>query len=257
MLFDAHLHLAEEYTNTDFVKIKALVEEAKENGVERFITNSINFKTNLESIELAKTFDDVYFGIGIYPTELKSISDLGKIDKVFDLYNNLENDLKKKLLVGEIGLDFKESDVSEQELQIKGFIKQIEFAKERKLFLEIHSRFAIKQTLDILIANKAENVIMHWYTNSKKYTMQAADNGYHITIGPSYLYSHDRIYDVIKDLDPKQVLFETDYPVEFDGKVQAPKVIKQIAEQYCKDFEIEMKELKRIQAKTFKRLFSL
>jgi TatD DNase family protein len=231
MLFDAHLHLANEFNNTDFEQVKSLIDDAKSNNVERFITNSINLKTNYDGIKLAELFNEIYLAIGIYPLEIKTETDLSQIDEIMKLYYNLSNNISKKIMVGEIGLDFKESSESEKNNQQIGFIKQINFAKENNKFVQVHSRFAVKQTLELLLRERAERVIMHWYTTSEKYAKKAVDAGYYITVGPSYLYNHDLVYNNVKNIDIEKILFETDYPVSFNNIIQEPKVIKDIAEQ--------------------------
>lgn len=257
MFFDAHLHLADEYKSTDLDSVKAVIDSAKKDKVERFISNSINLRTNFDNISIAKAFQDVYLGLGIYPTEFRAISSLELVDKVFELYHDLEPSIKKKVLIGEIGLDFKESSLEGQEIQKKGFLKQIQFAKENNLFLEVHSRYAVSQTLKTLVENKVENAIMHWYTDSKKYVTEAVKQGYYITLGPSYIYSHDRVYNIIKDIPLEFILFETDYPVTFNGIIQEPRVIINLAKQYAKDFDVDIKGLAKVQEKSFKRIFSL
>jgi len=255
MLFDSHLHFADELSDLCLVDIERLISEANELGVERFISNSTNLKTCKENVSLASNYDSVFAGIGIYPTELRSNSDLKKVFDLIEYYLTIDKKLKKKILVGEIGLDFKNATKAEQSVQEEGFRKQIEFAKEIDVFVEVHSRFAVRQTLELLKQLRAEKVIMHWYTNSAKYAELATKEGYFITVGPSYLYNHDLIYNNIKNIDKQKILFETDFPVEFDSKKQEPKVIKDIVMQYTQDFELDVKEIEKMQRKHFKAIF--
>ena len=254
MLFDSHMHLVDEYNKTDLKVVDKIISDAKQKNVDYLISNSINVETNKENISIAEKYNSVCLGLGIYPLEFKTKKDLDKL-KVLDYFFDLPKNIKNKTLIGEIGLDFKTSKESEIEIQYMGFKKQIKFAKENDLFVEVHSRFAIKQTLKTLIEMNAEKVIMHWYTNSKKYATKAINEGYFVTIGPSLLYNTEQVWSVVKDLPVEQILFETDYPVSFNNIIQTPAVIRDIAEKYALLKEINIKELEKLQKKNFKKLF--
>jgi len=208
-----------------------------------------------ENITLANLFNEIYIALGIYPSEFKTKKDLSKLDYLFDLYNSLNSKIKNKTMIGEIGLDFKGE--FNEEVQREAFEQQINFAKDKNLFVQIHSRFAVRQTLETLIKNNTKKVIMHWYTTSRKFTKMAIENDYFVTVGPSYLYNHDSIWEIIKDLNPNKIIFETDYPVTFDNVIQKPSVIRNIAEKYSEDTGVSIEELDKIQEKNFKLLYPL
>lgn len=255
MLFDAHLHFSDEFKETPKTETIEIIKTAKENKVEYFISNSVNLKTNDETIELVKTNKAVLGGIGIFPTEFKTDKDLKQIDYIREKIKELKKqNILNRFVIGEIGLDFKD-DKCNKEVQEKAFKEQIEIAIENNLFLEIHSRFAVKQTVEILENSNYSNVIMHWFTDSKKYVDRVAKLGFLITVGPKYLFD-DRIRENIKDVDPKQILFETDYPAPVSGKAHEPSEIVLIFKKYCKDFEIDEKEMLKYQKMNFQRIFN-
>jgi TatD DNase family protein len=255
MLFDAHLHFIDDNNIIDS-RLDFLIAEAKEEKIERFISNATSFESSKIHIDLAKKYNEIYIGLGVYPTEFKEKEDLKQVENTLNLIEN-NKELKNKILIGEIGLDYKQSSENEKIIQMEGFKKQIQFANENNLFMTIHSRYAVSQTLKTLINENSKKVIMHWYTSSKKYLKQAQEQGYYITIGPSYLYSHEQLYDVVKHADPKLVLFETDYPVTFDNKAQEPSIIRNIFNRYCEDFELDKDEMEKMQEKHFNRLFDI
>lgn len=252
MLFDAHLHLFDAGDDVD-----SIISRAKAKDVNYFISNCTNLLDCQKNIQIALTRPEVYLGIGLYPLEVSCLDDLKNVKVLQDIYNNLPKDLKQRSLIGEIGLDFVSVSDSIKELQYKAFIDQIEFAKENDLFVEVHSRYAVSQTLETLIKQDAKKAVMHWYTVSKKYCERAVQNGYYITLGPSYIYNHDQVYEIVKNIDPKSILFETDYPVSFSGVIQEPIVIRDIVDRYCKDFEISYEEVCKLQQKSFKTMFHI
>lgn len=254
MLFDCHLHFSDEFKETPKTETIEIIKRAKENKVEYFVSNSVNLKTNDETIELVKTNKAVLGGIGVFPTEFKTDKDLKQLDYIRAKIKELKNSgLLNRFVIGEVGLDFKDEKCN-KEIQEKAFREQIEIAKENNLFLEIHSRFAVKQTVEILEQMQYPNVIMHWFTDSKKYLDRVAKLGFLITVGPKYLFDN-RIRENIKDVNPKQILFETDYPAPVSGKAHEPSEILQIFKKYCMDFEIDEKEMLKYQKMNFQRIF--
>ncbi len=260
MLFDAHLHFSDEFKEIPKTETIEIIKLAKENKIDYFVSNSVNLKTIDETIRLVKTTKSVLGGIGIFPTEFKTDKDLKQLNKIRETIKKLKKqNLLNRFVIGEVGLDFKDLHNSslekkKQEIQEKAFKKQIEIAKENNLFLEVHSRFSVKQTVEILEQMQYPNIIMHWFTDSKKYVDRVAKLGYLITVGPKYLYDQN-IFENIKDVPKEQILFETDYPAQVSGKAHEPSEILLIFKKYCKDFEIDEKEMLKCQKRNFQRIF--
>ena len=138
--------------------------------------------------------------------------------------------------------------------QIKALKELLTIAKENDLFVEIHSRFAVKQVLEVLEEFQYNKIIMHWFLDSKKYIDRAIKNGYYITIGPKYLYQED-LKANLNDVPTNKILFESDYPANVSGKIQEPKDIREIMEKYCKDFNVDFEEMLNIQKNALKIIF--
>jgi len=254
MLFDAHLHMVDEYSQLDIKKVKEIIQDAEKSKVKYLISNSTDERTIKENIELLKKFPNVCIAIGIFPTEFKTEKDLERINFVKRTLNNIkEKKLLDRIIIGEIGLDFKD-EKSNKEVQIKAFKELINIAKENNVFAEIHSRFAIKQTILLLEEIKYKKIIMHWFLDSKKYIDRAVKEGYFITVGPKYLYD-ENIFDNIKDVPKEQILFETDYPAIVSKKPHLPGTIKDIFNKYCKDAKITKKEMDKVLDKSFNKIF--
>jgi TatD DNase family protein len=130
----------------------------------------------------------------------------------------------------------------------------LEIAKENNLYVEIHSRFAAKQTVTLLEEFDYNKIIMHWFMDSKKYIDKVAKLGYFVTVGPKYLYDQN-LMDNLKDLPKEQILFETDYPANVNGQAHRPEKINDIFNKYCKDFEISKEDMQKTLDKSFKTIF--
>jgi TatD DNase family protein len=248
-MLDAHAHLSDEYELLNLNKVNKLIITAKSEGINYIISNSTCLRTIDETIQISNKYENVFLGLGIFPTEFKTQKDLEKIDLLKIKLKTIDI---RKTLIGEIGLDFK--DNCNKELQIKAFKELLKIAKENDLFVEIHSRFAVKQVLEILEDFKYNKIIMHWFLDSKKYIDRAIKNGYYITIGPKYLYQED-LKNNIKDVPKEKILFESDYPAIVSNITQEPKDVKKIIEKYCKDFNVDFEEMLNIQESNLKIIF--
>jgi TatD DNase family protein len=248
-MFDAHAHLSDEYELLNLNKVDLLIKNAERNGIKYIISNSTCLRTIDETIQISEKYSNIFLGLGIFPTEFKKQEDL---DKIKILKEKLKKINLKKAIIGEIGLDFKEN--CNKDLQIKALKELLVIAKENDLYAEIHSRFAVKQVLEILEEFKYNKIIMHWFLDSKKYIDRAIKNGYYITVGPKYLYQED-LKENLKDVPKEKILFESDYPANVSGKIQEPKDIKEIVEKYCKDFNVDFDEMLKLQNKNLKIIF--
>ena len=63
MLYDTHCHLYKEY----YDDIESIIIKAKDNGVEKYISDATNIDTCYEMLELAKMYPDIYITLGIHP----------------------------------------------------------------------------------------------------------------------------------------------------------------------------------------------
>jgi len=255
MLFDAHLHISDEYNKLDETKAKELIENAEKNNIKYLVSNSTCSRSIEENIYLMKKYKSIICGIGIFPTEFKTEKDLCYTE----LIKNKVIELKKegysnRIIIGEVGLDFKE-EKSNKDLQQRALLNILQIAKENNLYVTIHSRFAVKQIMQILEQFDYNKIIMHWFLDSKKYIDKASKLGYFITIGPKYLYDQSLV-DNIKDVPKEQILFETDYPATVSGKMHTPEAIKDIFDKYCKDFDVSKEEMQSILEKSFNKIFT-
>ncbi len=254
MLFDAHLHISDEYNPLDENKAKELIENAEKNDIKYLVSNSTCIRSIDENIFLLKKYQSIICGIGMFPTEFKTEKDLQYIDVIKNKVLELKKEgYSNRMIIGEVGLDFKE-EKSNKDLQQRALLEILKIAKENDLYLEIHSRFAVKQTMQILEQFGYNKIIMHWFLDSKKYIDRAVKLGYFITVGPKYLYDQN-LMDNIKEVPKEQILFETDYPASVSGKICGPEAIKDIFDKYCKDFEIPKEDMQSILEKSFSKIF--
>lgn len=207
-LVDAHIHLSdEEYSAC----IEEVVQEAKDANVVAMVSNSMDLKTCIKSLQLAKQFPGaVYAALGIHPWVVKRLSE-DELQQTLDLLKN-QSQNKSLVAIGEIGLDSKYMDIWEKQLKV--FDLMLHTAEQLNLPVIIHSRGTTAQIIDMLPSYNLKKVLLHWFSKPISSLPMAVDRGYYISEGAPTVYS-DEIRDVVKNVPITRLLTETDGPVQF------------------------------------------
>ena len=240
-LFDSHCHLNDEKYNEDR---KELIENLRKQGVKRLVTAGYSIESSKEAIKLSKEYDFIYATIGISPNDVpKTLEDLDKdLNNIKDLYKEGE----KIVAVGEIGLDYY-WNTENKEIQKEAFKRQIELANNLNLPIQIHTREAIADTLEILKDNKVNRKgIFHCCPFNRELVKEGLKLGFYISFaGPTTFKNSKNAVEIIKMVPDDKMLVETDSPYlspePFRGKRNDPSrvqyIIKKIAELKEKSFE--------------------
>lgn len=187
-----------------------------------------------------KNNNDVFGYVGIYPEEVKEFSDKTLLDMETIIKNN-----PKIVGIGEVGLDYY-WDKSYKELQKEVFIKQIDFANQMNLPLNIHCREAYLDTLEILKKyNKNSKVILHCFSGSLEFAKECIKNGFYIAIGGVVTFKNaKKTKEVAKNIPLEYMLLETDdpylAPVPYRGKENQPAYVKLVAQEIANLREISV-----------------
>ncbi|MDE6292683.1 MAG: TatD family hydrolase [Bacilli bacterium] len=128
MLTDTHCHLLKCY----YDDIDLYIKEAIDNDVKRIIVAATNLSECKEVIELGKSYENVYYCLGIHPEFYNE--DFGELEKI--VYD-VEKD-PKFVAIGEIGLDY-HYDKDHKVEQIELFKKQLELAERLNLPFFVHN----------------------------------------------------------------------------------------------------------------------
>ena len=177
-----------------------------------------------------KKYDDVYGYVGVFPEEVKSFGE----KTLYDMENLIRNN-SKIIGIGEVGLDYY-WDKTFKELQKEVFIKQIEFANEMNLPINIHSREAHADTLDILTKyNKNSIAILHCFSGSLDFAKECIKKGIYISLGGVVTFKNAiKAKEVAANIPLNFLLLETDdpylAPVPFRGKENQPVYVKYVAQ---------------------------
>jgi TatD DNase family protein len=231
-LVDAHIHLSDaDYSGC----VDEIVQEAKALSVVTLVSNSMDLKTSIGSLELAERFPGmVYAAVGIHPWTVNDLTD----DQFQETIDFISKKAKSKGLVaiGEIGLDFKYMNIWDRQLKV--FDSMLHLAEKLVLPVIIHSRGTTAQIVDMLPSYSVKKVLLHWFSNPISALTKAVDHGFYISEGAPVVFSNG-IRDVVKKVPMENLLTETDGPVRFfrppfQGKRTTsafiPTIVKAIAE---------------------------
>lgn len=245
MIIDTHCHLSKnDYNNIDDVV----------NEMDGYmITSGCDDESNLEVLELISKYKNVYGTLGIHPESLDSIS-----DKSFEIIeNNINN--PKIVGIGEIGLDYHYDidKIKQKEL----FIKQLDLAVKYKKPVVVHSRDSIQDTFDILKKYKLKGTI-HAFSSSKEMAHEFIKLGYKIGVGGVVTFKNGRVLqDVVKNVDIKDILLETDSPYlspePLRGKKNVPSNTCYVALKVAQLKNMSYEEVKNLTATNAIELFDL
>lgn len=229
---DAHIHLSdEEYAGcTD-----EIIKEARNSHVVVLVSNSMDLKTSVRSLELAEQYPGmVHAAIGIHPWAVNGLTE-DELQQTLALISK-QGQNKALIAVGEIGLDFKYVKMWDRQMEV--FDSMMHLAEKLDLPAIIHSRGTTAQIVDMLPSYKVKKVLLHWFSNPISALSKAVEMGCYITEGAPTVYSNG-IRDVVRRVPLTNLLTETDGPVRFfkppfNGKRTTPafipEVVKAIAE---------------------------
>ena len=235
MLIDTHCHIYSEY----YDDIDEVIERSINDGVSMIIVNGVDRKSNEEILKLVKKYDIVYGALGIHPDQCEKVSN----EDFMFIEEHINDD--KIVAVGEIGLDY-HYDL-DKGMQKELFKKQLDIASKYNKPVIIHSRDSIQDTYNMLKEYKIKG-IMHCYSGSVEMAREFNKLGFLIGVGGIVTFKNAvKLIDVIKSVDLKYIVLETDSPYltpePYRGKRNEPKYIKIIMEKICDIKGIEYKDL--------------
>lgn len=202
MMIDTHCHLEKK----DYDNLNEVIKKMDDNII---ITSGVDKQTNIECINLSEKYKNVFCTIGIHP-EYANESD----EQLNEMLKHIENNINNKRVVGigEIGLDF-HYDGYNKEKQKKLFISQLELARKYNKTVVIHSRDSIAETYEILKQFKDLKKVIHCYSSSLEMALEFIKINCVFGIGGVLTFKNShKLVDVVKNIDLKYFLLETDSP---------------------------------------------
>ena len=156
--------------------------------------------------------------------------------------------------IGEIGLDFSNKNMSqnEKEKQIKIFEDILLFSK-KKLF-SIHSRDAEKEVLNLLNLHfdKNSHYILHWYSGGKTNLLKAIELDCYFSVNISMLRTK-KFLELLPHIPKDKLLIETDAPFSKGSIFTIEETYKILAEA----LEMPQKNVRTLIFENFRKALTL
>jgi TatD DNase family protein len=206
-VIDTHAHI-------DEVKnLESALGEAAKAGVVAVIAVGSNHSSNQKTLRIADNHPDIiYPALGLHPWELGN-TDPNSISVTL---NFIEEQITRITAIGEIGLDYDKRvlRVASKERQ-KDILKTLlALAKRYAKPVSIHSRYAWKDTFDIVREAGIEKAVFHWFTGFSSALKDILEAGYFISATPAAEY-HEEHRRAVRETPPDKLLLETDCPVMY------------------------------------------
>ena len=205
MIFDTHAHYDDEAFNDDRQELLNSLEEA---GIGAVVNVGASIQSTKNTLELIKQYPFIYGAVGVHPSETAELNE--------DLLSWLRHVAEKERVVaiGEIGLDYYWKE-PEPEIQKHWFVRQLDVARQVKLPVVIHSRDAAKDTLDIMKAEKAQELggVIHCFSYSVEMAREYLNMGFYLGIGGVVTFNNaKKLKEVVEYMPLDRLVLETDCP---------------------------------------------
>lgn len=201
-----------------------------------------------------KNYPDVFCALGIHPHE-------GQIYTA-EIGQFIEANVSKPwvIAVGEIGLDYYYENAPHDE-QKRAFRAQLEIAARANMPVQIHTRDADEDTIEILKEFKGRvQGIIHCFTGTPWLAEQALALGYNISIsGVVTFKSAEALREIVRTLPLDRIHVETDAPflapIPMRGRKNTPAFVVHTAKFVANLKGITLEELAKVTRENALKMF--
>lgn len=253
MIFDTHAHYDDKQFDDDR---NELLNSMQEKGVGGIVNVSATYESCERVVELAQKYPFMYTAVGVHPDEVGDLNE-ERFARMKELFKD-----EKVVAVGEIGLDYY-WDKESHEMQKEWFVRQLGLARELNLPVNIHSRDAAQDTMEI-VREYGEDLdgIIHCYSYSKEMALEYVKMGYYIGVGGVVTFKNSRkLKETVEAIPLTSIVLETDCPYlapePYRGKRNNSSYIKYAAEEIARIKGVDSEEVLRQTEENAKRLYRL
>ena len=253
-MIDTHTHLYLEEFNAD---IDEVIDRANVEGIDQFFLPAIDSTETEAMFSLGKKFPGKCLAMtGLHPCSVKENyrDELAFVKRLLDE--------RRFAAIGETGLDFYWDKTFVKE-QYDSLHIQTEWALEYGLPLVLHTRDAMQETIDVIknYSSKGLKGIFHCFSGTAGNAREIIDNNFLLGIGGVVTYKNSGLADVVKDIDLRYIVLETDAPyltpVPFRGKRNESSYLKYIAQKIADVKNISIEEVAEQTTKNAETIFKL
>lgn len=253
ILIDTHTHLYEDVFTED---LDLVIERAKQNSINKMFIPNVDETTIKPMLSLCEKYDCCIPMMGLHPTSVKA-----------DFKNSLSI-IKEELFktpnkfcaVGEIGIDLY-WDKEFLEEQIIAFEEQINWSLDLNKPFIVHARKSFDEIYRSLktINKKQYKGIFHCFGGDLRQAKTVIEMGFKIGIGGVLSFKNAKLSDIVRDIDIKDIVLETDSPylapVPYRGKRNESAYILNIANLIAEIKNIPLEQVAEITTATALNIF--
>lgn len=253
-LTDTHTHI---YYQSGTAQLDEQIKRCLDHNISRLFLPNVDSDSISSVLSTAAAYPDICFPmLGLHPCSVKDNykEELALIEKAIS-----EN---KIYAIGEIGIDL-HWDKTTLEIQKEAFKIQIGWAKELGLPIDIHCRSAFDEVFAVLDELNDEKLfgIFHCFSGTLEQANSAIELGFKLGIGGVVTYKNAGLDNVVKQLDLKDIILETDAPylapTPFRGKENQSSYLHFIAEKVADLHEISIDKLANITTQNSQEIFGI
>jgi TatD DNase family protein len=252
-LIDTHTHLYLQEFKED---IDAVIERALAEGVQKFFLPAIDSSENEALLHLEKKFAGKIFAMaGLHPCSVK--------ENYKEELSKIEQQLSERefAAIGETGLDFYWDTTFKKE-QFESLHVHADWAIRYKKPLVIHTRNSMQETIDLVKQYKRKNLygIFHCFSGNLQNAHEIIDAGFQLGIGGVLTFKNSGLAEVIKEIDLKHLVLETDSPylapAPFRGKRNESSYLKYIVQKLAEMKNVSAEEIAFQTTKNAEEIFA-
>jgi len=238
---DSHAHYDFEAFDTDREELFTIFPAY---GIDAIVNAGESVMSSYRSLKLARQYDYVYASAGVHPHNVDKMTDAD-----LDTIRKLAAD-ERCVAVGEIGFDYHYNH-STPANQRRWFERQLEVAKELDKPVMIHSREAVRDTLEVLRKYGINKGVIHCFTDDQEAAEAYAAMGLYIGIGGVITFpSAGQVVKAVQSVGVSRILLETDCPylapVPYRGQRNDSRKIENICAKLAEILRTEHDEVANI-----------
>ncbi len=203
LLIDCHAHLCDPVFDADR---REVLRRAREAGVHAVVAVGETLEDARRNLELSAEHPELLPAAGLYPTHL----DIEQAERIEQL---IRSERDRLVAIGEVGLDYwLVKQPADREIQREILARFVRLSSELELPLNVHSRSAGRQTIELLLERGARRVQMHAFDGKPASALRGVEAGFFFSIPPSIVRSRQK-QKLVRRLPLACLLLETDSPV--------------------------------------------
>ena len=250
MLVDSHAHLDNEAFAAD---LPAVLQRAREAGVERIVTIGTDIDSSHRAQALAEAHPGIWFSPGIHPHDADKQNDVGAL-KALAAH-------PRAVAVGETGLDGVKN-YSSIPNQKDLFVRHLEVALEVDKPVTIHCREAHGDLFPILRAHAPLRGVIHCFSGGWADAERYLSLNFYLSIaGPITYPSAKELRETVQRIPLDRLLVETDCPFlppqKFRGQRNESSYVRYAAEEIAAIQGLPVEEVMDTTSRNARNLFGL